>query len=116
MVVLKQIRNLSPKTDTVIITGFGTIATAVEAMNMGAYDYVPKPFDNEELKQTIAKALDLKTIEHEKEIIEALYADLNKTEIDAYATEIGIIESPNDCVGLDILVGPAELHITVLLR
>jgi two-component system response regulator PilR (NtrC family) len=39
-------------------------------MNAGAYDYVPKPFDNDELKQTIAKALDLKTVEHEKEIIE----------------------------------------------
>jgi two-component system response regulator PilR (NtrC family) len=39
-------------------------------MNVGAYDFVPKPFDNEELKQTIANALDLKTIEHEKEILD----------------------------------------------
>jgi len=35
-------------------------------MNEGAYDYVPKPFNKDELMQTIAKALDLRTIEHEK--------------------------------------------------
>ena len=36
------------------------------AMNEGAYDYVPKPFDKDELLATIAKALELRTIEHEK--------------------------------------------------
>ena len=39
-------------------------------MNDIAYDYVPKPFDNEELVQTIANALALKTIEHEKEVLD----------------------------------------------
>jgi two-component system response regulator PilR (NtrC family) len=39
-------------------------------MNQGAYDYVPKPFDNEELKLAIANALDHRTIEHEKEILD----------------------------------------------
>jgi two-component system response regulator PilR (NtrC family) len=53
-----------------MISAYATTETAVEAMNMGAYDYVPKPFDNDELKQTIAKALDLKTVEQEKELIE----------------------------------------------
>ena len=68
--VLKASKTKHPDTTVIMISAFATTETAVEAMNMGAYDYVPKPFDNEELKQTIAKALDLKTIEHEKEIIE----------------------------------------------
>jgi len=39
-------------------------------MNEGAYDYVPKPFDNNELKETIANALELKTIDQEKKLID----------------------------------------------
>ena len=39
-------------------------------MNAGAYDYVPKPFDKDELMQTVAKALDLKTVEQEKELLD----------------------------------------------
>jgi two-component system response regulator PilR (NtrC family) len=53
-----------------MISAYSTTEAAVEAMNQGAYDYVPKPFDNTELKRTIANALDLKTIEHEKEILD----------------------------------------------
>ena len=68
--VLRASRKQHPDTTVVMISAFATTETAVEAMNEGAYDYVPKPFDNEELKQTIAKALDLKTLEHEKQIID----------------------------------------------
>jgi two-component system response regulator PilR (NtrC family) len=68
--VLKACKSKNPETTVIIISAYASTETAVEAMNGGAYDYVPKPFDNDELKQTIAKALDLKTVEHEKEIIE----------------------------------------------
>lgn len=68
--VLRASKKKQPETTVIMISAYATTETAVEAMNQGAYDYVPKPFDNEELKQTIAKALDLKTLEHEKEIIE----------------------------------------------
>jgi two-component system, NtrC family, response regulator PilR len=53
-----------------MISAYATTETAVEAMNEGAYDYVPKPFNKDELMQTIAKALNLRTIEHEKEILD----------------------------------------------
>ncbi len=53
-----------------MISAYASTEAAVEAMNEGAYDFVPKPFDNEELKQTIKNALSLRTIEHEKEILD----------------------------------------------
>ncbi len=68
--VLKASKNHNSSTVVIMISAYATTETAVEAMNMGAYDYVPKPFDNEELKQTIAKALDLRTVEHEKKILD----------------------------------------------
>lgn len=68
--VLRASKNKNQNTVVIMISAYATTETAVEAMNEGAYDYVPKPFDNEELKQTIANALALKTIEHEKEVLD----------------------------------------------
>ena len=68
--VLKAAKAENPDALIIMISAYATTEAAVEAMNQGAYDFVPKPFDNEELKQTIKNALDLKTIEHEKEILD----------------------------------------------
>ena len=68
--VLRHAKSKNPHITVVMISAYASTETAVEAMNEGAYDYVPKPFNNEELKQTIAKALDLKTIDHEKEFLD----------------------------------------------
>ena len=68
--VLRASKKKNQNTVVIMISAYATTETAVEAMNEGAYDYVPKPFENEELIQTIANALDLKTIEHEKEVLD----------------------------------------------
>ena len=68
--VLKAAKAQNPDAVVIMISAYTTTEAAVEAMNQGAYDFVPKPFNNEELKQTIKTALDLKTIEHEKEILD----------------------------------------------
>jgi len=68
--VLRAAKQKSPQTVVIMISAYATTETAVEAMNEGAYDYVPKPFDNEEIKQTIANALERKTLEAERLIIE----------------------------------------------
>ena len=68
--VIKALKNQNQNTVIIMISAYATTEAAVEAMNQGAYDFVPKPFDNEELKQTIKQALDIKTLEHEKEILD----------------------------------------------
>ena len=68
--VLKALRNQNRDTVVIMISAYATTEAAVEAMNEGAYDFVPKPFNNEELKQTIHNALKLKTLEHEKKILD----------------------------------------------
>ena len=68
--VLKAAKAKKQDALVIMISAYATTEAAVEAMNKGAYDFVPKPFNNEELKQTIKNALDLKTIEHEKEILD----------------------------------------------
>ncbi len=74
--VLQEAKKQNPDTIVIMISAYATTENAVDAMNMGAYDYLPKPFESDELKQTIAKALHLKTIDYEKEIIDS---ELKKT-------------------------------------
>jgi len=57
MQVLKSIKERSAETLVIIITAFGTVDIAVEAMKAGAYDYITKPFNRDELRLTVAKAL-----------------------------------------------------------
>ncbi len=65
--VLREAKRKNSNSVIIMISAYSTTEIAVEAMNEGAYDFVPKPFDNNELKHTIQKALDLKTLEQEKE-------------------------------------------------
>jgi two-component system NtrC family response regulator len=58
MDLLKKIRSEHPETTVVMITAFGTVQTAVEAMKSGAYDYITKPIDYDELVLTVNRALD----------------------------------------------------------
>jgi two-component system response regulator AtoC len=55
--ILHKARSISPPAVVIMITAFGTIETAVEAMKRGAYDYLEKPFELEELKLCIQRAL-----------------------------------------------------------
>ncbi|MEI6208998.1 MAG: sigma-54 dependent transcriptional regulator [Desulfuromonadales bacterium] len=57
LMVLNLIKERSPETLVIIITAFGTVDAAVEAMKAGAYDYITKPFNRNELRLTVSKAL-----------------------------------------------------------
>lgn len=57
MEILSKARTQSPPAIVIVITGFGSIETAVEAMKKGAYDYLEKPFKLEELKLCVQRAL-----------------------------------------------------------
>lgn len=59
MEVLKAIKLRSPETPVIVITAFGTVDVAVEAMKAGAYHYITKPFNRDELRLIVAKALQL---------------------------------------------------------
>lgn len=54
---LREVRRLSPDTLVVIMTAYATIQTAVEAMRSGAFDYLQKPFTNEEARRHVERAL-----------------------------------------------------------
>ena len=65
MSVLRAARGLQSPPEVILITAFGTPASAVEAMREGAYDYICKPFDNEEMKLLVQKALEKRQLRQE---------------------------------------------------
>ena len=63
--LLRHIKAVDPQAEVLIFTAYGTIASAVEAMKLGAYDYIGKPFDEEELLLKVARALERKALVRE---------------------------------------------------
>ena len=76
MQVLKAIKEKSPETLVIMITAFGTVDIAVEAMKAGAYDYITKPFNRDELRLTVAKALQFSGLSVENKRLKAELTEL----------------------------------------
>jgi two-component system, NtrC family, response regulator len=71
--ILNEAKKIDPELPVIIMTAYGTIEMAVEAMKKQAYDYITKPFRNEELKLTVKKALELYRLKKEnRRLSEAL--------------------------------------------
>src|SRR6188508_1401236 len=74
--VLRTTRALHPTTAVILMTAFGSVNTAVEAMKIGAFDYVQKPFEIEEMEVKIEKALEHKRLKHELEYLRGTQQDI----------------------------------------
>ncbi len=57
--ILREIKSKTPQTVTIMITAYSSVDTAIQAMKIGAYDYITKPFKIEQFKKTVASALEL---------------------------------------------------------
>jgi two-component system response regulator PilR (NtrC family) len=63
--LLKEAREISPGIGVVLMSAFGTLATAREAFKLGADDFIQKPFNNEELKTIVKRTLEKQSIVHQ---------------------------------------------------
>ena len=63
--LLEGVNKVAPMTPVIIITAFGTIESAIKAMKMGAYDYITKPFQMDEIVLTVRKALENRLLKKE---------------------------------------------------
>ena len=56
--LLEELKEFEPSLPIIVMTAYGTIENAVQALRFGAYDYIAKPFETDEIKLTVAKALE----------------------------------------------------------
>lgn len=71
MCLLKEVKKQNSELPVIMVTAFATTDSAVEAMKLGAFDYVSKPFKIEEIKLTIRKALDTKLLTQENKALKS---------------------------------------------
>ena len=67
--VLEKIKNINPKISVIMMTAYGTIETAVDAMKLGAVDYIPKPIDLDQLLALVSRISERQTLIRENEIL-----------------------------------------------
>ncbi|MCL4813022.1 MAG: sigma-54 dependent transcriptional regulator, partial [Vicinamibacteraceae bacterium] len=107
--VLRAARQLHPATAVILMTAFGSVHTAVEAMKEGAFDYVPKPFEIEEMEVKIAKALEHRRLRHEIDYLRHTQSDIYQ--FDHIIGASGALQRV-----LDVVRKVAKSHSTVLVR
>ncbi|MBI3327609.1 MAG: sigma-54-dependent Fis family transcriptional regulator [Nitrospinae bacterium] len=73
--LLQAVKRRDPTLEVIIMTGYGTINNAVEAMKLGASDYITKPFDKEEILAAIEKILTIKDLQEEVRTLRAQLKD-----------------------------------------
>lgn len=78
MDLLKASRSVSPETETILMTAYGTVENAVEAMKQGAYDFVTKPIKRAHVVRAVVKALEKRTLVQENRSLRAQLAAQRK--------------------------------------
>src|SRR5246500_1924406 len=109
MDVLRTTRALHPTTAVILMTAFGSVNTAVEAMKIGAFDYVQKPFEIEEMEVKIDKALEVRRLKHEIDYLRHTQQDIY--EFDKIVGSSGALQRV-----LDVVKKVAKSNSTVLIR
>ena len=100
MEVLDQVRTLDPNLLVIVITGYATVESAVEAMKKGAYDFIPKPFTPDQLRIVVRRALERRALQKEAEFLRRE----RERSLRDIATEKSKIKTIINCMGDGVLV------------
>jgi two-component system NtrC family response regulator len=110
MQVLKEVKKINPEIDVIIITAYGTIETAVEAMKAGAIDYITKPVEFDELLIHVDRVSERRTLIRENEILRQELKDKGVT------MDKIIYQSPKMNVLINMANRIAVSRATVLIK
>jgi two-component system, NtrC family, response regulator AtoC len=109
MDVLRTTRSIQPNSAVILMTAFGSIHTAVEAMKIGAFDFVQKPFEIEEMELKIEKAIELRHLKYQVDYLRHEQQDIYN--FDKIVGASGALQSV-----LTIVKKVARSNSTILIR
>jgi two-component system response regulator AtoC len=107
--ILKKVKEVAPRTEVIIITGNSSVATAVQAMKQGAFDYITKPIDLTELNLVVQKA-------YERQNLVAEVRNLRSQIKDFFKFDNIVATSPGMQKILDLVRRVAKSNSTVLIE
>lgn len=100
--MLKALKEIDPKIEVILVTGFATLENAVESMKHGAYDYITKPFDIEELSRLVARALDKRRLNRQVDELK----EINRFKSEFLANMSHELRTP-----MNAILGYTSLHL-----
>jgi DNA-binding NtrC family response regulator len=107
--LLRRLRAARPALPVILLTAHGSVPTAVAAMREGAFDYVSKPFDNDELRALVARAIELTRLERENR-------ELRREVAGRYAPDAIVAERAQSTALLALVRRVAASRATVLVQ
>ncbi len=108
MELLRRLRARWPELPVILITAYGEVRSAVEAMRQGAFDYITKPFDNDELRGQVERALELGRLRRENALL--------RREVGARFAQDLVAESPAMRQVLELVDRAAPSDASVLIQ
>src|SRR5215831_20098822 len=109
MELLRRMKRDRPGLPVILITAYGSVSSAVAAMRAGAFDYVTKPFDNDDLRATVGRALEMAQLRRENTY-------LRQATTARYSPNAIIAESPRSRELIDLVRRAAPSHAAILIQ
>jgi two-component system response regulator HydG len=106
--VLRAVKGAQPLTEVIVMTAYGTIESAVEAMRLGAFDYIQKPFTEQELLVKIGRAVDNRRLAGEVAFLATEFRDRYKFE-----NIIGRSQSVREVLGRVVRIAPTDAIVLI---
>ena len=106
--LLKKIKMQRQSIEVIIMTGYATVETAVKSMKYGAFDYLSKPFDKDELLHLIDKVVKIKSLQQEVRELKRLLTETNEKPI-----VIGNSSAMNEVMRIIEKVSPVDSNILI---
>ena len=106
--VLRAVKDAQPLSEVIVMTAYGTIESAVEAMRLGAFDYIQKPFTEQELLVKVAKALDNRRLAGEVAFLASEFKDRYKFE-----NIVGRSAAVREVLGRVVRIAPTDAIVLI---
>jgi two-component system response regulator HydG len=106
--VLRAIKQAQPMTEVIVMTAYGTIESAVEAMRLGAFDYIQKPFTEEELLVKVSKAVESRKLHGQVQLFAQEFKEKYHFE-----NIVGRSQSIRDILGRVAKIAPTDAVVLI---
>ncbi len=106
--VLRAVKTAQPMTEVLVMTAYGTIESAVEAMRFGAFDYIQKPFTEQELLAKVGKALENRRLSSEVALLAVEFKDRYKFE-----NIVGSSRPVREMLGRIVRIAPTDAIVLI---